>query len=61
VRDGIVLQAEEIEDHRWADPEEAVRLLSGPVGRRVGQVLAAPGAAGIAYLEEGRPVVGVSG
>jgi 8-oxo-dGTP diphosphatase len=57
-RDGIVLQAEEIGDHRWADPDEACRLLSGPVGRRVGQVLAATDPV---YLEEGRPVAGVSG
>jgi 8-oxo-dGTP diphosphatase len=60
-RDGIVLQVEEIEDCLWAGPEEAVRLLSGPVGRRVGQVLAAPGPPGVLYLEEGRPVAGVTG
>ena len=46
-------------DYRWADPDEAVRLLSGPVGRRVGQVLPRPAA--LVYLEEGRPVAGVTG
>ncbi len=57
-KDGIVLQADEIEEYRWADPEEAVRRLSGPVGRRVGRVLAATGPL---YLEEGVPVAGVTG
>ncbi len=54
----IVLQAEEIEDHRWVDGEEAVRRLSGPVGRRVERVLTATGPL---YLEEGIPVAGVTG
>jgi 8-oxo-dGTP diphosphatase len=55
--DGIALQAEEIADHRWATPEEADDLLSGPVGRRVAQGL---GAATTRYLEDGRPVPGVT-
>ena len=38
-------------DYRWAAPDEAVRLLSGPVGRRVGRALAATGTL---YLEDGR-------
>ena len=54
----IVLQAEEIEDCRWVGPDEAASLLSGPVGRRVGQVL---GRTGLIYLEDGRPVGGVTG
>ncbi len=59
-RERIVLQASEISDHRWATPEEAEQLLSGPVGRRVGQALAAPLGTTV-YLEDGRPVAGVSG
>ena len=47
---------EEIEDARWATPEEADGLLSGPVGRRVGRALAADGTI---YLEDGRPVPGL--
>lgn len=57
-RDSIVLQAEEIGDFRWADPAEAAHLLSGPVGRRVAQAL---GADRTVYLEDGRPVAGVTG
>jgi 8-oxo-dGTP diphosphatase len=55
-RGALVLQEEEIEDARWATPEEADGLLSGPVGRRVGRALAAHGTV---YLEDGRPVSGV--
>jgi hypothetical protein len=50
----IVLQAEEISDYRWVSPDEAGRLLSGPVGRRVTAILAI-GATAV-YLEDGRPV-----
>lgn len=52
----IVLQADEIAEHRWATPEEADHLLSGPVGRRVHQCL---GRSGTLYLEDGRPVAAV--
>ena len=55
-RPGIVLQEGEIEDHRWVEPAEAGRLLSGPVGRRVVQAL---DTTGTRYLEDGRPVDGV--
>ncbi len=55
---GLVLQVEEIRDYRWATADEADRLLSGPVGRRVGQ---AWGATTTRYLEDGRPVPGVPG
>jgi 8-oxo-dGTP pyrophosphatase MutT (NUDIX family) len=55
-RRGLVLQEEEIGDARWVDPEEAVPLLSGPVGRRVAHGLTA---AHTLYLEDGRPVAGV--
>ncbi len=57
-RENITLQPDEIEQCRWATPGEAGRLLSGPVGRRVACSL---GATRIAYLEDGRPVIGVTG
>ncbi len=57
-KDQIVLQPDEIGDHRWVGPGEALRLLSGPVGRRIGRVLAATSTL---YLEEGLPVAGVTG
>jgi len=60
-RERIVLQVDEIEDHRWATPDEARRLLSGPVGRRVLRALGAVGTSGTLYLEDGRPVDGVGG
>jgi 8-oxo-dGTP diphosphatase len=53
----IVLQAEEIGDYQWAEPDEADRLLSGPVGRRVRLSL---GATTTLYLEDGLPVAGVT-
>lgn len=49
----IRLQADEIEDHRFAHLSEAVRVLTGPVGRRVA---ASVGAVRCVYLEDGRPV-----
>jgi 8-oxo-dGTP diphosphatase len=52
----IVLREDEIAEYRWAAPEEALTLLSGPVGRRVAQGLSA---ATTAYLEDGRAVEGV--
>ena len=55
-RSALVLQVGEIDDARWAMPDEADGLLSGPVGRRVAQAL---GTAHTIYLEEGRPVPGV--
>ncbi len=56
--DRIELQTEEISECRWVGPDEADALLSGPVGRRVGQALAA--ANGTLYLEDGRPVAAVT-
>jgi len=50
----IVLQEEELSEHRLVDPVRALELLSGPLRRRVGAALAAPG--GCVYLEDGRPV-----
>jgi 8-oxo-dGTP diphosphatase len=57
--DRIVLQAEEISESRWVRPDEAGPLLSGPVGRRVGQALTAGRTT--LYLEDGRPVPAVTG
>jgi len=57
-RETIVLQEDEIGDHRWVLPDEAVALLSGPLGRRVGRALRA---SGTLYLEDGHPVIGVTG
>jgi 8-oxo-dGTP pyrophosphatase MutT (NUDIX family) len=50
----IDLQEAELSDHRLVDPARALELLSGPLRRRVGAALAAPG--GCVYLEDGRPV-----
>ncbi|MGA2933265.1 MAG: NUDIX hydrolase [Acidimicrobiales bacterium] len=50
----IVLQEEELSEHRLVDPARALELLSGPLRRRVGAALASPG--GCVYLEDGRPV-----
>ncbi len=56
---GIVLQVEEISESRWVTPGQADELLSGPVGRRVGQALAHSGVT--VYLEDGRMVAAVTG
>lgn len=52
----IRLQAEEIDEHRLAEVDEATKLLSGPIRRRVA---AAVGAERCVYLEDGRPVSGI--
>ena len=52
----ITLQADEIDEHRLVELDEAAELLSGPIRRRV---TAAVGADGCIYLEDGRPVDGV--
>jgi 8-oxo-dGTP pyrophosphatase MutT (NUDIX family) len=54
----IRLQEEEISEFRFVDPAGAGDLLSGPVGRRVAAALADRTVC--AYLEDGRPVPGVS-
>ena len=54
---GIRLQEEEIVDYRLVPPEQALQLLSGPISRRVAQSL---GRESCVYLEEGRPVDGVT-
>jgi hypothetical protein len=52
----VRLQESEIEDHRLAELDEALELLSGPLRRRLSQCA---GANGWIYLENGRPVPGV--
>jgi hypothetical protein len=53
----IALQDVEIEAHRFVTLADARDHLSGPVRRRV---LAAAGAKRCLYLEDGRPVAGVT-
>jgi len=50
----IVLQEEELSEHRMVHTATALELLSGPIRRRVGAALTAPD--GCVYLEDGRPV-----
>jgi 8-oxo-dGTP diphosphatase len=49
----ITLDDAEIDEHRFADPEKAVKLLSGPLRRRVKAALKSRHCA---YLEDGRRV-----
>ena len=53
----IALQADEIDEHRIVEMDEALALLSGPLRRRVSK---AAGAKGCLYLENGRFVRSVS-
>ena len=53
---GLVLQPEEISDYRLAPLAEALRLLSGPIRRRV---KAGAVSGRCRYLENGRPVPGL--
>lgn len=53
---GIVLQQEEISEHRFVKVKDALELLSGPVRRRVAAATAARNG-GLVYLEDGRPPV----
>lgn len=50
---GVRLQEEELSEHRLLEPADALELLSGPLRRRVGAVLAADSCV---YLEDGRPI-----
>jgi 8-oxo-dGTP pyrophosphatase MutT (NUDIX family) len=50
---GIVVQPEEISEYRLAAVPDALRLLRGPIRRRV---RAAARRKGLVYLEDGRPV-----
>ena len=49
----IVVQEEELSEYRLVDPARALKLLSGPLRRRVGAALTATGCV---YLEDGLPV-----
>jgi len=51
----IVLQEEELSEQRLVEPVEALRLLSGPLRRRVGAALPARERNECVYLEDGRP------
>ncbi len=53
----VTLQADEIDDHRVVEMDEALTLLSGPLRRRVSK---AASAKHCLYLENGRRVLGVS-
>ena len=55
--EAVVLQDGEIEQHRLVAPPEAIKLLTGPVGRRVEATL---DAGRCVYLENGRRVDRVS-
>lgn len=52
----IVLQEEELCEHRLEEPPQALALLSGPLRRRVGAALARGAANSCLYLEDGRAV-----
>jgi len=51
----IVLQEEELSEQRLVEPAEALRLLSGPLRRRVGAALQVRDRNECIYLEDGRP------
>jgi 8-oxo-dGTP pyrophosphatase MutT (NUDIX family) len=55
---GIVVQPEEVSEHRLAALADALGLLRGPIRRRV-RAAAGSGRKGLIYLEDGRPVPGV--
>jgi 8-oxo-dGTP diphosphatase len=54
---GIVVQAEEISEYRFTALPDALTLLRGPIRRRV---RAASAGRRLVYLEDGRPVPGVT-
>ena len=56
VLQGIVLQEEELSEHRLEEPRQALGLLSGPLRRRVGAALARDAGSSCVYLEDGRAV-----
>jgi 8-oxo-dGTP pyrophosphatase MutT (NUDIX family) len=53
---GITIQPEEVSEHRIVPLPDALRLLRGPIRRRVRAAMAGPA---LIYLEDGRPVPGV--
>ena len=56
---GIVVQPEEVSEYRLAALPDALGLLRGPIRRRV-RAAAGSGRKGLVYLEDGRPVTGIS-
>jgi 8-oxo-dGTP diphosphatase len=52
----IVLQEEELSEHRLEDAPQALAMLSGPLRRRVGAALARDAGLSCLYLEDGRIV-----
>jgi hypothetical protein len=54
----VVLQPEEISEHRVVPLATALKLLRKPIRRRV-RAASRPGA--LVYLEQGRPVPGIGG
>ena len=56
---GIVVQPEEVSEYRLAALPDALGLLRGPIRRRV-RAAAGSGRKGLVYLEDGRPVAGIS-
>jgi hypothetical protein len=54
----IVIQPEEVSEYRIVALPDALRLLRGPIRRRVRAASAGPA---LVYLEDGRPVPGVGG
>ncbi len=53
---GVAVQPEEISAYRLAALPEALKLLRGPIRRRVKAAMASPGTV---YLEQGRPIAAV--
>jgi 8-oxo-dGTP diphosphatase len=56
---GIVVQPEEVSDYRLAALPDALSMLRGPIRRRV-RAAAGLGRKKLVYLEDGRPVAGIS-
>ena len=56
---GIVVQPEEVSEYRLAALPDALSLLRGPIRRRV-RAAAGSGRKKLVYLEDGRPVAGIS-
>ena len=56
---GIVVQPEEVSEYRLAALPDALGLLRGPIRRRV-RAATGSGRKGLVYLEDGRPVPGIS-
>jgi len=56
---GIVVQPEEVSEYRLAALPDALSMLRGPIRRRV-RAAAGSGRKKLVYLEDGRPVAGIS-